>query len=250
MLSITRKYISTVSLYYFIIFIILFCLCVNPTVQTSHPHKAERLWDEELTNSFSTLPSLTVEMLCAHSSTQDVVLHYSTFKLTWSCQIFKHGLQLLRWFAWWYSPYPMSTSRKGSSEMACGIPMSVPLFSPTPHDRPLLTLTSTNQSEKKHIKHKINKLCCAQKKARHNYLHGLCHKAGESTWDVVHLSEVWKTGRLEHDAVTARFLNLQWRLPLPSIFTMGMESCRHHKASVGATGGVVHNKYLLVWLPV
>lgn len=31
--------------------------------------------------------------------------------------------------------YPMHTSRKVSSETACGIPMSVPLFSPTPHDR-------------------------------------------------------------------------------------------------------------------
>lgn len=59
--------------------------------------------------------------------------------------------------------------------------------------------------------------------------------------DVVHWSEVWKTGRLEHGAVTMSFLNLQWRLPLPSIFTMGMESCHQHTSVVTL---VAHNKYL------
>lgn len=128
-LSTLCKYIST-------IIILGDVVCVG--VQTSH---LQRDGPTQI-HSLCCLPILLkLEHIVAH--TVVTLLHYSTFKFT--C----HHLQLLSWLFWWHLPYPMSTSRKGSSEMTCGIPVSVPLFSPTPHDRPALTLNSTNQKTSK-----------------------------------------------------------------------------------------------------
>lgn len=136
----------------------------------------------------------------------------------------------------WHSPYPMSTSRKGSSE-TCGIPTSVPLFSATPHDRPSSTTPDLYKSRgKSQDKQIIITIITPQK--------------GESLQDVVPSAEVWKTGRPQRESVTMSFLDLQWRHPLPSIFTMGMESCRHHTGGLCPQQTFMRQSQTLVCLPV
>lgn len=84
---------------------------------------------------------------------------------------------------------------------------------------------SQNKQDKIHMTAAGNNQFCLPDRRGH----GRC-----SNW-----SEAWKTGRLEHGALTMSFLDLQWRLPLPSILTMDMERCSQH-----TNVEVIHNKYL------
>lgn len=86
--------------------------------------------------------------------------------------------------------YPMHTSRKVSSETACGIPMSVPLFSPTPHDRLLPpSLASLQIRGKLQNKQKINN---PKKKRQHTTTNStcICHQTKGGIEEVVHSSKV------------------------------------------------------------
>lgn len=134
--------------------------CVNPLVQTSNSRKAK---NKRLTLCYLPLPFPSARFPFSHLN-EGHIGGRSPFKLcwvfAWSIKVNNPASPLYRTWsyltkvAWWHSPYPMSASRKGSSETACNIPMSVPLFSRTTHDRPLPPpLTSTYQGEN----HKISK---------------------------------------------------------------------------------------------
>lgn len=167
----------------------------------------------------STLSHLNEETCTAHWSDRS-----SEFKISVPAGLFKHGVVLWRCglVTLTVSHERQQKGQQWDSLRHSDVRASGSSYTAWPSS------STTPDLYKSEADHKITPKIHLKKKStrRQQETSSACWaglETGEGMEEVVHWSEVWKTGRLEHEAVTMSFLDLQWRLPLPFIFTMGTD---------------------------